>query len=197
MGFITSFIKVNEFDLNRLPGFSPEMLSDRNTLIRRIMEYVAENFGDVPGLLKLEVENDTIIVRYSPSRFSRDDEVRFEHGVELLHHEQAEQASGIFSFLHDRYPGNSSLMYYLGLAYGAMGDYRTAAQFLKDSVTFSPFNPVYHAALSCCYARAGLTDKADFYSMEFLKKFSDTDQPPEHCSLFCKRKLQTQPSEEL
>ena len=147
-------LRLEDFDLSRLPISADVLRADRDLLVQAISKYYTAIFQKLGGTANVAIAEGAVHVSWYPETGEPRD-ILFNHARSLLKKGNYRDADPILHSLHARYPDDAELLYDYGMMLSDQGRLDLACSLLQRLVEIEPDHSNGWTALGVALARTG------------------------------------------
>ena len=126
-------LRLEDFDLSRLPISADVLRADRDLLVQAISKYYTAIFQKLGGTANVAIAEGAVHVSWYPETGEPRD-LLFNHARTLLKRGNYRDADPILHSLHARYPDDAELLYDYGMMLSDQGRLDSARRLLERLV---------------------------------------------------------------
>ena len=147
-------LRLEDFDLSRLPISADVLRADRDLLVEAISKYYTAIFQKLGGTATVAIAKGAVHVKWYPETGEPRD-LLFNHARALLKRGNYRDADPILHSLHTRYPDDAEVLYDYGMMLSDQGRLDLACGLLERLVELEPDHSNGWTALGVALARTG------------------------------------------
>jgi len=130
-------LRLEDFDLSRLPIAAEVLRADRDLLMQAISQYYTVIFQKLGGTADVVIAEGAVHVSWNP-KTGEARHLLFDHALALLKKGNYREADPILQSLHARYPDDKEVLFNYGLMLSDQGRLDTACRLLEQYVEMDP-----------------------------------------------------------
>ena len=150
----TFSLRLEDFDLSRLPIAVEALRADQNLLAQAISQYYTEIFKKLGGTANIAIAEGAVHVSWYPQT-GEARELLYEHAASLLKRGNYREADPILHSLHVRYPDDERVLFNYGMMLSDQGRLDGARSLLAHLVEIAPSHSPGWTALGVALSRGG------------------------------------------
>ena len=147
-------LRLEDFDLSRLPISAEVLRSDRGLLRQAISKYYTAIFQKLGGTALVAITEGAVSVSWNP-KTGEARHLLFDHALALLKKGNYREADPLLQSLHARYPDDEEVLFNYGLMLSDQGRLETACRLLERLVELAPNRADGWTALGVAWSRSG------------------------------------------
>ena len=150
----TFSLRLEDFDLSRLPIAAEALRADQNLLAQAITQYYTGIFKKLGGTANIAVADAAVHISWYPQT-GEARQLLFEHAVSLLKRGHYRDADPLLHSLHVRYPDDERVLFNYGMMLSDQGRLEEARNLLEHLVEVAPDHSAGWTALGVARSRSG------------------------------------------